>query len=327
MSARHVAALVTGVVGVATGASAGASPSVSVDGATMTGEPRLVYVGIDLRGKRPTDDSEIDTENTTDLFVVRTTGSGTRRLTRTAASESDPAWSPDGGRIAFSSGFLLCHANDCAGPVSGDIWVMAADGSAPTRVTAGAAQDLLDTSPSWSPDGQRLAFVRGLPGMPGAGIYVVAANGSDLRRLAARPAVAADWSPDGNSVVYVADTRNRAKQLVVVDVQAGRASTLAIRRLPADVLDAAWSPDGSHLAVTTAAAGVFAVPARGGVARRIVGPGYGDVAWSPDGRRLVVVGPWPLRERSHLYVVRNDGTGLRRVTSAPRLNYAPDWRR
>src|SRR3712207_2981584 len=82
----------------------------------------------------------------------------------------DPDPSPDGGTIAFSS--------KRAG--SFDIYVMGSDGSAARRLTAGKADD---SHPSWSPDGDLLAFSRG-----DGDIYVVRADGGGARRVTRDPA-------------------------------------------------------------------------------------------------------------------------------------------
>ena len=67
-------------------------------------------------------------------------GSGVTRLTDTDAHYSDPTWSPDGEKIAFSG-------------EGGGIFVMnAADGSGVTRLTEGG-------DPTWSPDGEKIAFI------------------------------------------------------------------------------------------------------------------------------------------------------------------------
>src|SRR5207247_11024943 len=72
---------------------------------------------------------------------------GSIRLTEGPAWDGDPAWSPDGQRIAFSS----------QRDGSTDIYVMNADGSGLRRVTAGP----FDQQPAWSPDGARIVFTAG----------------------------------------------------------------------------------------------------------------------------------------------------------------------
>ena len=72
-------------------------------------------------------------------------GGGLRRLTEDGSGNRDPAWAPDGKRIAFSAGRPGHH----------DIYVMNGDGSGRIRLTEGAADDLM---PAWSPDSEHIAF-------------------------------------------------------------------------------------------------------------------------------------------------------------------------
>jgi len=103
-----------------------------------------------------------------DIFVMNADGSGTRRLTHNAAQNAEPAWSPDGRKIAFRS---TRNGNR-------DLYVMNADGSGKRNLTQNAAWD---SRPSWSPDGQKIAFVSNRDGRLEA--YVMNADGSGQRRL------------------------------------------------------------------------------------------------------------------------------------------------
>ena len=101
-------------------------------------------------------------------------GSGTRRLTHNAGYDAEPAWSPDGRKIAFRSK----EAVEASG-ADRDIYVMNADGSGKRNLTRNAAWD---GSPSWSPDGRRIAFVSNRDGRLEA--HVMNADGSGQRSLA-----------------------------------------------------------------------------------------------------------------------------------------------
>jgi dipeptidyl aminopeptidase/acylaminoacyl peptidase len=100
----------------------------------------------------------------------------------------DPAFSPDGHKLAFVS--------ERSG--TREVWVSNADGSNPSQLTALGGP--LAGRPSWSPDGQHLAF-------HGAGINVMPAQGGPARRLCddgERPT----WSTDGKWIYFI---RSRGK--------------------------------------------------------------------------------------------------------------------
>ena len=81
-----------------------------------------------------------------DIFVIDEDGSGQTRLTSAPGDDSEPAWSPDGTRVAFRS--RRDHFR-------GEIYVMNAGGSNQVRLTENSHFDRL---PSWSPDGTKILF-------------------------------------------------------------------------------------------------------------------------------------------------------------------------
>ncbi len=99
------------------------------------------------------------------LWVTNADGSNARRVAA-KATEGDPAWSPDGRRIAFRRFGI--------GRVNSDLYVVNADGSGLRRLTRNAAKLRWF---AWSPDGRTIAFLRNRE------VYIVKADGSAERRL------------------------------------------------------------------------------------------------------------------------------------------------
>lgn len=122
------------------------------------------------------------------IYVVSPNGSGLGTLTDRG---SDPAWSPDGRLVAFASyrdGKGQLPYGDIEHTAS-ELYVMHADGGHLTRLTR--TKDLNEASPSWSPDGRRIAYQRGklIDNAEGTVVLTMRADGSCVRRIAADPAL------------------------------------------------------------------------------------------------------------------------------------------
>jgi TolB protein len=132
------------------------------------------------------------------IYVVRPDGRRLRRLTR--GWNVGPEWSPDGLRIAWSCGDVIC--------------VMNGDGKRMGRVTNAAGTNG-DESPAWAPNGKRLVFARA-SASSGSALYVVPIGGKAERLTHGTADGSPDWSPDGKWIAFERDTGRKSTDLFLI---------------------------------------------------------------------------------------------------------------
>jgi TolB protein len=256
----------------------------------------------------PPDRSAEPPPDSTRVMVIGADGSGERPLTASlprGTFQSDPAWSPDGRRVAYvETSFSRARSVDSVvttGPSGED-----------RRVLHSEVSDLDDDDdpavffedPAWSPNGEHILFTRSTFGgreddfRPA--LHLVPSAGGDARRLL-RDAAHGSWSPDGNRIAY-SDQRE---------------------------------PDGKPCKVECIGLGDIAVMNADGSARtRLTTSDADDAApsWSGDGNRIVFHsdrnallfgedddGP------TEIYSIRPDGTCLTWLTNGTAHSSEPAW--
>ena len=118
---------------------------------------------------------------TFEIYVMEVDGNNQRRLTNNPNLDTHPSWSPEGKRIAFMSD-RDGHFNILGGLLNYEIYVMDADGGNPQNLTNDPNSD---STPSWSPDGERIAFSSYRDG--NAEIYVMDNDGGNQQKLTNNP--------------------------------------------------------------------------------------------------------------------------------------------
>jgi hypothetical protein len=180
--------------------------------------------------------------------------------------------SPDGASIAFDS--------DRDGERG--VYVSDVDGRNVRRVSGGGFAAI----PSWSPDGQTLAFVRAEPGQPDLwNLWTVTLATGETRRVTSYDdgqLWGASWFPDGRQVVY-----SHADRLVVLDLATG-----SERIYPSPVKDSpvrtpAVSPDARRVVFQVQRQGTWLLDLQNGTMRKVMAdPTAEAYTWSPDGQRI-----------------------------------------
>jgi acylaminoacyl-peptidase len=193
---------------------------------------------------------------------------------------SDPQISPDGSRVVYVRSFMDVMKDRRRS----NLWIVGEDGTRHRPLTSGARRD---SSPRWSPQGDRIAFVSASEGSPQIHVrYVDTGETAVISRLADGPRGLA-WSPDGRYLAFFMHVPDRPKPLVEPPVKPEGAEWAPSPRVVDRLV---YRADGEGY-LRDGHAQLFVLPADGGTPRQLTEGPYdhgGRIAWSPDGAHVLV---------------------------------------
>jgi Tol biopolymer transport system component len=246
------------------------------------------------------------------IYVVSLRNGRIKALTDGQIAQQ-PAWAPN-KQITFS-------AADCDDACFSQLFYVDPKGINQVLVRVKAKHHLF--SPTWAPDGRRIAAVA-----LGQGIFTVAPGDRKFRKLTGGQSdEAPDWSPQGDWIAFDKRVRDTNYDLFAVN-----AATRKVRRLTHDSLqqtNPAWSPDGSRLAFAEQELSgkwvIVTMRPDGSDRKRVTSEHISaqEPAWSPDGKRIAFVKQG--LDTAAIAVIGTDGKGLRRVTKGTLFASTPSW--
>ena len=183
-----------------------------------------------------------------EIFLVNPDGKQIRQLTKHPKYDAEPAWSPNGQRIAFVSYRDLEQIPERE-VIRSEIYLMNADGTNPINLTE--APERAAGHSSWSPDGKQIAFTStelfNGNALFNSDIFLMDADGGNPINLTNHDAQdqTPDWSPDGNQIAF---SSNRDGNWEVYVMNPDGVNPINLTNNPARDGRPDWSPDGRQIA-------------------------------------------------------------------------------
>jgi TolB protein len=253
------------------------------------------------------------------ICIMNADGTGYRRLTtEDNLRHFYPSLSPDGRRVLYSA-FRQENAYEIYS-------YQLSDGSV-DRLTNRSG---VLTAPEYSPDGQRITYTRWAPNSEKYQIMIMERNGNDQHNIPGIEGWDPTWSPDGKHILF-ASSRNGPVQLF--EIRDDGKNIHQISNLPSIRGRSDWSPDGQYIVTYSGEPWhreLYIMNADGSQSRQLTPTGGNSQgpSFSPDSKWVAFTAYFDKYGDDHgceIYIIRRDGTDLRRLTDNDYCDYQPRW--
>jgi TolB protein len=246
-----------------------------------------------------------------EIFEMDYDGHNQRQITKHESISMSPEWSPSLDGLAYVSYW--------AGP-PGIYFADIATGRKHELVADG----FHNGTPSFSPDGRRIAFARSLGG--NWEIFLANRDGSNMRRLTHSPRIDTNpvWSPTGREIAFTS-SRSGNPHIYLMDAEGANLRRISFEGDYNDGAD--WNPDGTHLVYATRRNGVFQLALTDLVTleTRLLTTGrssHETPSFSPDGRKVAY--SLTVNGKPQIYVLDLRSGDTWALTTEGR-NWSPSW--
>ncbi len=253
------------------------------------------------------------------ICVMNADGTGFRRLTTDDSRQHFyPSLAPDGQSVLYSAFYATNNY---------EIYELDINDGSVDRLTNTLG---VETAPEVSPDGSRVTFTRVPPNKEQYQIILMDRNGDDMGNIPGIFGWDPTWSPDGKQILFASD---RSDPVQLYTIRADGKNLQRITSLPAIRGRSDWSADGQSIVTYSGPAWnreVYIMNADGSNARQLTPAGGNSQgpSFSPDGKWVTFTAYFDHYGDDNgceIYIIRVDGTDLRRLTNNDYCDYQPRW--